>query len=280
MSRIAIMQGRLKASLFPHFPRDHWREEFFLAAEAGLDGIEWIYDQSGEDINPIATDDGILEMKAHCRKSGVSVFTICANYSMDRPIMSAHGRDRTEIVDRFVWLLDRCRLAGIERIVIPFLDRSRIDNKEDEAQVVEMLSGILPIAEMHSVELHLETSLAPLHFAHLLDRLPHRLLKVNYDSGNSSSLGYDPAEEFAAYGSRIGSVHIKDRVRGGGSVPLGTGDTNFRAVFEELDKIGYCGDYTLEVARSAPNCEVESAKLNRAYVARHGASSTSARNGP
>ena len=38
------------------------------------------------------------------------------------------------------------------------------------------------------------------------------MIKVNYDSGNSASLGYDPTDEFAAYGERVGSVHIKDRV--------------------------------------------------------------------
>ena len=46
---------------------------------------------------------------------------------------------------------------------------------------------------------------------------------VNYDIGNSASLGFDPAEEIGAYGARIRNVHVKDRVRGGTTVPLGTG---------------------------------------------------------
>ena len=67
------------------------------------------------------------------------------------------------------------------------------------------------------------------------------MLKVNYDSGNSSSLGYHPRDEFAAYGCRVGSVHIKDRVRGGGTVPLGTGNADFPALFAALKKIAYRG---------------------------------------
>ena len=50
------------------------------------------------------------------------------------------------------------------------------------------------------MELHLETSLNPQRFAELLAKVPHPMLKVNYDSGNSSSLGYHPRDEFAAYG--------------------------------------------------------------------------------
>ena len=46
----------------------------------------------------------------------------------------------------------------------------------------------------------------------MLNALPHPVIKVNYDSGNSASLGYSVTEEFAAYGNRIGSIHIKDRL--------------------------------------------------------------------
>ena len=56
-------------------------------------------------------------------------------------------------------------------------------------------------------------------FRSLLDEIPHPLVKVNYDSGNSAALGYRPFDEFAAYGDRVGSFHIKDRLLGGGRSP-------------------------------------------------------------
>jgi hexulose-6-phosphate isomerase len=90
---------------------------------------------------------------------------------------------------------------------------------------------------------------------------------VNYDSGNSASLGYSPSAEFGAYGSRVGSVHIKDRVRGGGTVPLGTGDTDFDTLFSCLDDAAYEGDYVLQVARGADGDEVNWARRNRAFLA-------------
>ena len=93
-------------------------------------------------------------------------------------------------------------------------------------------------------------------------------MRVNYDSGNSASLGFAVAEEFAAYGDRVGSVHIKDRVRGGSTVPLGSGSTDFEALFVALDEIEYRGDFILQVARGTPGDEVSWASGNREFVAR------------
>ncbi len=91
---------------------------------------------------------------------------------------------------------------------------------------------------------------------------------MNYDSGNSASLGYNVAEELAAYGQRLGSVHIKDRVKGGAIVPLGTGDADLPALFSVLDGLRYEGDFVLQVARGADGREVEWASQNRQFVAR------------
>jgi sugar phosphate isomerase/epimerase len=41
-------------------------------------------------------------------------------------------------------------------------------------------------------------------------------------------------------------VHVKDRVRGGGSQPLGSGDSNFRGFFPALLKGGFRGDFVLQ----------------------------------
>ncbi len=46
-------------------------------------------------------------------------------------------------------------------------------------------------------------------FIQLLRELDYPNLKVNYDSGNSASLGYDIQNEFEAYGKYISIIHIK-----------------------------------------------------------------------
>ena len=55
-----------------------------------------------------------------------------------------------------------------------------------------------------------------------------RSFGINYDTGNSASLGWDVEEEFANYFDRIYNIHIKDRTLGGTTVDLGTGDVNFQ----------------------------------------------------
>jgi L-ribulose-5-phosphate 3-epimerase len=267
--RIGIMQGRLVPPTdrrIQCFPRDRWRDEFALARAAGLTAIEWIDDDHGEDVNPIATDAGLAEMRSLAEATGVAVRSVCADYFMDRPFLRSDPAAVAERVGRLVWLLGRAAALGVGRVVLPFVDASRIENDDEMNDVVRALERVLPTARDASVELHLETSLSPSRFASLLARLPRDQVYVNYDSGNSASLGYSPREEFAAYGDRVGSVHIKDRLLGGSTVPLGEGDTDFASLFDCLDRADYAGDFVLQVARGVPGDEVSWARQNIAFV--------------
>jgi hexulose-6-phosphate isomerase len=141
--------------------------------------------------------------------------------------------------------------------VVPFVDASAIRTHDDAAAVVRGINAVGELIEPTGVEIHLETALSPADFALLLAQMPNERVKVNYDSGNSASLGYKPTEEFAAYGARVGSVHLKDRRLGAGTVPLGTGDTDFGAVFASLAATGYRGDFILQAARGDAGDELE-----------------------
>ena len=158
-------------------------------------------------------------------------------------------------------------MLGAGRVVLPFVDASRIDSDAELDHVVGILERVLPVLEATGVELHLETSLSPDRFAELLARLPHAMLKVNYDSGNSASLGYEPDGRvrglrrlaWEACTSRTVSMEAA-RCR------LGSGDTNFGALFGCLGEVGYSGDFVLQVARGTPGDEVAWARSNRDYV--------------
>jgi L-ribulose-5-phosphate 3-epimerase len=266
---IGIMQGRLvppTEGRIQCFPRDRWSDEFALAAAAGLEAIEWIYDLYGADVNPIAVDDGIEQLRSLSAQTGIQVRSLCADYFMDKPLLRADEREIDERAETLRWLLGRCAMLGLKRVVVPFVDASRIDSDQELGDVVAILETIAPTLIATGVELHLETALPPDALAGMLARLPNPMVKVNYDSGNSSSLGYHPLDEFAAYGARVGSVHIKDRVRGGSTVPLGTGDTDFKALFGCLEAVAYRGDFVLQVARGEPGDEVPWARRNREFV--------------
>jgi len=268
--QIGIMQGRLgppEDGRFQSFPRLSWREEFSRAAASGLNCIEWIYDHYGEEVNPLATDSGVAEMLQASASSGVSVRTCCADWFMEAPLVRATGNELAQRLERLRWLLGRCRQAGIGQVTLPFVDASRIESDAEARAVAAAIRLVLPAAEETGVEIHLETALPPVEFAALLAELQHPLVRVNYDSGNSSSLGYDVSAEFAAYGSRVGSAHVKDRLKGGGTVPLGAGDADLPAFFECLQSINYHRPLVMQVARGVAGDEVQWARHNRQYIA-------------
>jgi L-ribulose-5-phosphate 3-epimerase len=259
MPYFAVMQGRLvppEGGNVRYFPRRRWQEEFALASRAGLNGIEWIYDGYSEDMNPLATDEGVAQMRNQADAHGIAVHSLCANYVMDSPPLRSNAARRSEFVRKLGWLLSRCRAAGINRIVLPFLDEAAIETGAGKIEVLSILNGLLPEARRNRVEIHLELSLGPQAVAGLLGECPDPLLRIAYDCGNSASLGFDRDDEFAAYGDRIGSVHLKDRVRGGGSVPPGTGDANFLALFRSLRQLAFTGEFVLELALPEPGEEL------------------------
>ena len=259
------MQGRLLPKISGRiqcFPADQWRDEFPLAEKADLRLIEWIYEVYGQGQNPLCTDEGIAELKDLSLRHGIAVRSLCADYFMDRPLLT----DPEEGARKLSWLLGRCDLAGIKRIILPFVDASRLADAAAEDGLVDLLAPFASEADRMGIELHLETDLPPARFANLIQRLPETVFKVNYDSGNSASHGYDFTEEFAAYGSRIGSLHIKDRVRGGGTVPLGTGNADFKALRVALDTVGYDDDVILQVARECEGNELAWIKSVRETV--------------
>lgn len=259
------MQGRLvppEGGRFQSFPVAGWRRELRLAAKAGIDGIEWIYDEFGVGANPLETGAGVAEMRQLAERQGVAVESLCADWFMDRPLL---GSEPGERLGRLRWVLERARAAGILRIVLPFVDASSLRGDDHVDAVVQVLSAVLPELD---VELHLETDLPPEGFADLLGRLGHPLVKANYDTGNSASLGYDPGEEFAAYGARIGSVHVKDRLRDGGTVPLGEGAADLERVFSLLHRQKWNRPLVLQVARGEDGGEPETVRAAVEHVVR------------
>jgi hexulose-6-phosphate isomerase len=271
-----IMQGRLSPpedGRLQSFPRNSWRQELARAGKAGLSYIEWIFDDYGASVNPIATEEGITELNALQAKTGVKTPAICGDWLMDFPLVRCSEQQRAQRERVLHDLLRWGKNIGASRVVLPFVDASSIRTEHEKSIVLEVLDRALPLSEEVGVEMHLEADFGPADFASFLARIPHPNLKINYDTGNSSGLGYIASEEFAAYGERIGSIHIKDRLRlPDGRVatkPLGEGSANFDDVFAAIRKIGYRGGLTLQVARDQPGDEVNWIRQQVAFLRRY-----------
>ena len=273
VGRYGVMQGRLsppEEGRFQSFPRRSWREEIARARATGLDYIEWIHDDYDRGANPIFTAEGREELAALKQEHGIETPALCGDWFMDFPFVRCTAAERAEREQHLHGVIAVAAMIGARRMVLPFVDQSRLTTEEEKQVALEVLCEALPRAKEHGVELHLEADFGPAEFAGFLSRIEDPYLKVNWDSGNSSGLGYVASEEFSAYGDRLGSVHIKDRYRkpegGIETRPLGTGSADFEDVFSALKKLGYGGGVTLQVARGMPGDEVEFLKGQLTFV--------------
>lgn len=271
-----IMQGRLSPpedGRLQSFPRNAWSHEFACARAAGLSYIEWIYDEYGASVNPITSDKGVAELNALKQQTGIETPAICGDWLMDFPLLRCSEQQRAER-EKVLHSLLRCgKRIGASRVVLPFVDASSIRTEDEKTIVLRVLERALPLSEELAVEIHLEADFAPADFASFLARIPHQNIKVNYDTGNSSGLGYIASEEFTSYGERIGSIHIKDRLRSpDGRVttkPLGEGSADFEDLFASIRKIDYRGGLTLQVARGTDGDEVNWIRKQIAFLRRY-----------
>jgi hexulose-6-phosphate isomerase len=124
------------------------------------------------------------------------------------------------------------------------------ENSNQENNLISFLQEQKSFLDKQVVKILFESDYAPLKLARFIDRLDPFLFGINYDIGNSAALGFKSQEEFAAYGLRIMNVHIKDRILGGTTVPLGRGNASFDEVFAALAKINYDGNFILQTARA------------------------------
>lgn len=261
------MQGRLlppEGGRIQSFPAAHWREEFPLAAACGLDRIEWIVDHPDWEANPLMSAPGRSEISALAESTGVRVRSACADLFMPTPLHSCSGLERERREEWLARIVAASGAMGLEHVDVPFVDASAIPDERAFDEVAQVFRRAGPRAADAGLLLCLETSLPPARFRDLLEAVDHPAVRANHDIGNSASLGWPAAEEFAAIGRWVSCVHIKDRVRGGTTVPLGKGDADFPAAFAALKACGYPGHFVMQVARGPVGDEAAWVKANAA----------------
>lgn len=248
---IGIMQGRLTPSEgqgIQFFPFENWEKEFFLGQEIGLDEIEWIFDYDRYDENPLWTEDGCQKIRKHIKETDVAVHSVCFDYFMRRPFYKGRG-SYEENMEFFSRVLDGMERIGASIIEIPLVDESSIKSDEEREAALRLAQNMADRAAPKNIVVGFETDMPPGIFRTFLEDIGRENVAANYDSGNSSGLGYDHREELLSLGELVANVHIKDRVFQNGTVKLGTGSADFDEVFSSLKEIGYRGSIILQAAR-------------------------------
>jgi L-ribulose-5-phosphate 3-epimerase len=266
---LGIMQGRLLSSKdgrLQSFPGSRWQEEFELAASVGLTAIEWLFDEHDAVTNPLGSAEGRRDIYRCVMISGIKVSSICAHCYVECPLLAQPLG--TNALGRLAWLMGRAEDLGIERVVLPMEAPSHFSPAEKLAQALAWRAPLEALLNNSPVQINLEINLPLQHLEKFVAGLAQNGLSFNYDTGNSAFFGLPPLEELAILSSRIGSVHLKDKQKGGGSYHLGQGDVDFQGVAEGLRLANFQGEFILEAPRGEPGDELATAQRDVAFARR------------
>jgi len=219
------MQGRLLPKykrLYQSHPYFNWKKEFKIAKQLQLKHIEFIFDNNLPHHNPLMSEKSNNEILKFIKQYKVRIENLCVDYFMEKPFYLS-GQESFENIETIKILIENGSKLGVKNIVIPCVDSSSLNSSLKKKNLIKNLTLIGKFLEKKKISISLEADLSPINFKRLLKDANLPYLKVNYDVGNSASLGYDINEEFDSYGSFISTIHIKDRLLNGKSVYLGNG---------------------------------------------------------
>ena len=258
-NKIGFMQGRLSPVVdgkIQFFPWDNWQEEFQIASELGLNCVDWVLDSKNVFNNPLldATQSQVISNLE--KKSGVKVISVCSDFFMDFPLFNCDSSEKAKRIEFLENLIKKCGELNIPFLEIPCVDHSAFQSDTQIFEFTESISTVASLLEENNVTIAIESSIDAKAFKRLVSSIMHPNIKINYDTGNSASLGYSANEEFDSFGNYIATIHIKDRILGGSTVPLGEGNVEFSHIAHNLKKYKFSGPLILQVARGKDHLQV------------------------
>jgi L-ribulose-5-phosphate 3-epimerase len=261
IEKIGFMQGRLSPMIggkIQSFPWDSWRHEIVAAKSIDISIMEWTLDQERLYENPIMTSSGQREIISLCRKHDFSIPSLTGDCFMQAPFWKVDDAGyREKLKADFKAIIKSCSNIGIEFVVVPLVDDGSLDGIQQENILVEFLLQQQNKLKELGVRIIFESDFAPAELNRFISQLDSDVFGINYDIGNSASLGLNPSEEFKLIGDRILNVHVKDRVRNGTTVPLGQGNADFNTVYSLLKSHSYDANYILQTARATEDQHLE-----------------------
>ena len=250
---IGFMQGRLSPLVdgkIQAFPWDHWWHEFPIANEHGFKIMEWTLDQDRLYKNPFMTKKGRKEIKNLMFTHDVSIPSVTCDCILQASFYKTSGNDRDNLLEDLKNIIQSSDDLGSNFVIIPLVDEGRIESKSQEINFRDGLNSIESLLHTTGIRICFESDFNPKKLIDFIDQFSQKNFGINYDIGNSASLGYNPEEEIRLYGHRILNVHVKDRLLNGTTVPLGEGNAEISVVLKALVLSGYKGNFILQTARA------------------------------
>ena len=256
-SRVGFMQGRLsplRNGRIQSFPWGNWENEFKQAEVLGFTAMEWTIDTERFLENPLVTVDGQSEINQLSRRHGLLIPSVTCDYFMENPFWK---NNVVLIRKNLINIMDGMSRIGAKILVIPLVDNSSVGDLVQSDRVTEFFISLESELLDKGLQIAFESDFEPQALLKFISNFNAKCYGINYDIGNSASLGFNPNEEFEAYGSRIINIHVKDRDLGGSTVPLGDGAADFTAIFNLIKDLDYKGNLIMQTARSSEGKHAE-----------------------
>ena len=272
--KIGIMQGRLSKPVdgkIQSFPKDYWKNEFYLGKQIGFELIEWVLDEDLEN-NPILNKRNFSEITNLKNETGIDVNSICCDYFMKNSLSPHSQSFKKENLKIFEFLIEEsCPKNNIKILELPLTGKDGLKNKEIADDYRNLFFCVEKKLIASNMIIALETDLDPDEFGFFLKNVNTKAIKVNYDTGNSAVWEYNVKEEFLSYGQCVSNVHIKDCTPKDYTVKLGDGNVNFDEVFQLLKKSNYKENFILQAARGKDDFQTAKDQFNfvKLYISKY-----------
>ncbi|MCS6865490.1 MAG: sugar phosphate isomerase/epimerase family protein [Gemmataceae bacterium] len=249
---------------FPYPDKMNLEQCLKLAKDAGFDGIELNYDLE----NDLSPKNGAKEYAAIRRlaeKIGIAISGVCSFLFWPYPLTSNDAAKRARGLELAEKIASCAADLGTENVLvvpgavhIPWRnDHDPVPNDVCDQRAKDAVRKLIPLAEKLKVYLNIENIffngylMTPFEMIDFVDSFQSDRVRVHFDTGNIMQYQF-PEHWIAMLGGRIKNVHLKEFTKKGTDVsleafrPLLDGTTNWPAVMEAFDRIGYRGYLTFE----------------------------------
>ena len=265
------MKKSINLWAFPYPDRMTLRECLQLAKDAGFDGIELNYDLDN-DLSPKAGTKDFQNIRKTADSIGIAISGLCSFLFWPYPLTSNDAEKRARGLELAGKMTQAAHDLDVENLLvvpgavhIPWrTDHEPVPNDVCDRRAREAIGKLVPQAEKLKVSLNIENIffngylMTPMEMNAFVDSFGSANVHVHFDTGNIM-LFQHPEHWIPVLGKRIKNTHFKEFTKKGTDHslesfrPLLDGTTNWPAVVEVLDQVGYRGYVTFEYFHPYPH---------------------------
>ena len=243
-----------------------------VCAEAGFDGVELNFDLTGE-LSAETSAADIRDVARRADKHGLKISGLCSFLFWPHSLTSSDAERRARGRELLVQMIDAAAELETENLLvvpgavyIPWSPEPEpVPNETCWRRATEAIESVLPQAEKRNVSLNLENIFAnaflmsPAEMNRFVDQFDSDSVGVHFDTGNIMPYQF-PEHWIPELGKRIRNVHLKEYSKQAGNGftledfrPLLDGTTNWPAVLDAFESVGYEGYLTFEYFHPYPH---------------------------